>query len=116
MALERALRIAGQIIVIFVVRIGQMPEGEDFLRVGAAWVRCIVDLHHIRQLKRIELLRKRHAAPDPLLRVEVHFVPKNLARQRQHLVGIAPGHVDASRLQELLRRDQALGRQLVVSE
>ena len=115
-ALQRAFGIAWQELEVFIVWVRQVAEREDLLGFLSARIRRVVDLDDVGQLEGIQLLRERNAPSDSLLRVELDLIPQNLARQRQHLVGVAPRHVDATRLQVVLRGYEALRRELVVSK
>lgn len=83
------------------VWVGQVSECEYILRLVAAGVCSAVNPDHVRQLERIQLLLHRDSATDALIGVDHDFVPHNLARQGQHVVGVRPRNVDASWVQIL---------------
>lgn len=101
---------------VLVVRVWKVAEGEDLLRLVTAGVGSVVDLDDVRKLKGVELLTQRHPARHSLLGIRHDFIPKDLAGNWKDLIGIAPREVDASGLEVLLSRDQALRREFVIAE
>ena len=56
----------------------------------------------------MHLLLKADSTRYALISVSPHFVPEDLTAERNQVVRVGPGHIDAARLQILLGRDKTL--------
>lgn len=65
----------GQIFHVLSVRVRQMPECKDFLRLRSTRVARTEYFDYIGELERVKLLRDRHSSRNSLLHIEVDLSP-----------------------------------------